>query len=98
MDRIFLLIFSLTLVGLVTCDIPDPAKLADSKGNTANNASNITWASLPEGRAYKAGNESKDRDLEVLYDMVHQFLDVVQPADFPYGKLISHSFSSFTRP
>ncbi|XP_052773574.1 prominin-1-like [Mya arenaria] len=61
-----------------------PQTLSDAAGNTADNASLITWADWPAGDAYVLTEPSRvSEGLSAYYNMIHGFIDAIFVKGFP---------------
>lgn len=84
----------LCLVKFQTCHAADPilsqTTVTDSAGNSADENSVVTFASIPTVSSYKASNSSySSTGLEWYYSLHTLFIDtLVFPDGFPTGKII----------
>ena len=64
-----------------------PEVVRDATGNRANRDSVIRWSAPPRGGGYRTENDAYHADgLQALFDFANDFIDTVQPNDFPYGE------------
>lgn len=67
-----------------------PKNVTDSLGNHANDASNITWSKLPQGRSYRQNKTAfDDKGLQPYFNLVNSFLKTTIPKTPLYGNIKS---------
>jgi hypothetical protein len=87
----FIFIYILALVPSINGADPvySPQTVTDVSGNSADSSSTISWASLPTGEPFAAGNpERVSEGLEAYYDFAHNFINSVFMKGIPDGKNI----------
>ena len=61
-----------------------PTTISDASGNSVDQDAVITWADLPAGSPYNAGNPSRvSEGLTPYYNFMHSFVGSVFPTDIP---------------
>ena len=63
--------------------------ITDNYGNTVADDGTISWAPLPTGnKSYVTNSSYSDDGLGMLFAFARNFINTVQPNDFPFGKLM----------
>ena len=68
----------------------EPRIITESRGrgNRADEQSNIKWGGIPQDaqKPFNTDTSYSDSSLRPFYDFANNFIDTVQPNEFPYGK------------
>ena len=63
------------------------ASISDASGNSADANATVTWADLPTGSPYNAGEPSRvSEGLGPYYSLIHAFIRTIFPVDIPDSK------------
>ena len=67
--------------------------ITDKYGNSVADDGTISWAALPVGnRSYVTNTSYSEDGLSMLFALARNFINTVQPNDFPFGKCSCHNY------
>lgn len=87
LSRLFTSVFLLSSAVHGADPVYSPQTIMDASGNTADNSSKVTWASLPAGDDFVASSPSRvSEGLTAYYDFMHNFINSVFMKGIPDGR------------